>query len=228
MYHLKDSSGYFSEILGEIDWNFPDLQNEGIHALHWYPATFLSAIPGTLIPLLTAPGELVIDPFCGTCTTGLEAVRLGRRFIGADTNPVASLISKAKLLFPFHDRLPDVLAVKQLSSRFLETAGKLGKHPNEKELLRWYHPNTFHELAFLLGVIREIEEEEIRIIAQAVFSSILKTASSQARHWGWVCDNVTPKPGEIHYKNALDLFRKNLQEYISSSERVLRDMDHRA
>jgi modification methylase len=33
------------------------------------------------------PGELVLDPFCGTGTTGAVAKRLGRRFIGIERDP---------------------------------------------------------------------------------------------------------------------------------------------
>jgi len=37
-----------------------------------------------LIQLFTDPGELVIDPYCGSGTTGAACVRLGRRFIGIE------------------------------------------------------------------------------------------------------------------------------------------------
>lgn len=32
----------------------------------------------------SAPGDLVLDPFCGTATTGVVALRHGRRFVGFD------------------------------------------------------------------------------------------------------------------------------------------------
>jgi modification methylase len=35
----------------------------------------------------TRPGDLVLDPFCGTGTTGAVAKRLGRRFIGLERDP---------------------------------------------------------------------------------------------------------------------------------------------
>lgn len=43
-------------------------------------------------------GDTVMDPFCGSGCTGLEAVINGRNFIGRDLNPVALLISKGTLL----------------------------------------------------------------------------------------------------------------------------------
>jgi site-specific DNA-methyltransferase (adenine-specific) len=33
------------------------------------------------------PGDLVLDPFCGSGTTGLAASRLGRRFVGIELDP---------------------------------------------------------------------------------------------------------------------------------------------
>lgn len=37
-----------------------------------------------IISALTIPGDLIIDPFAGSGTTGLAATRFGRRFIGAE------------------------------------------------------------------------------------------------------------------------------------------------
>jgi len=39
-----------------------------------------------LIEVLTKPGELVVDPFCGSGSFGLATNELGRRFIGAEIN----------------------------------------------------------------------------------------------------------------------------------------------
>ena len=38
-----------------------------------------------IIEASTNPGDLVLDPFCGSSTTGIAARRLGRRYIGIDT-----------------------------------------------------------------------------------------------------------------------------------------------
>src|SRR4051812_3399186 len=89
--------------LNSINWDFASFSNEGLNSFHWYPATFISAIPGSIIPILSEEGDVILDTFCGTSVTGYESIRLGRNFIGIDNNPIAILISKAKLLFPDTD-----------------------------------------------------------------------------------------------------------------------------
>ena len=43
-------------------------------------------MPEKFIKLFTHPGETVLDPFCGSGTTNVEAKRLGRDSIGIDIN----------------------------------------------------------------------------------------------------------------------------------------------
>ena len=46
-----------------------------------HPARFPSAIPEYFIRMLTDPGDLVVDPFAGSCVTGEVAERLKRHWI---------------------------------------------------------------------------------------------------------------------------------------------------
>jgi len=51
-----------------------------------HPAPFPIALPERLIHMNTYEGELVLDPFMGSGTTAVAAVRTGRHFIGYDTD----------------------------------------------------------------------------------------------------------------------------------------------
>jgi site-specific DNA-methyltransferase (adenine-specific) len=44
------------------------------------------ALMELLVRLFSDPGELVLDPFVGSGTTGVAAIRLGRRFLGWEMN----------------------------------------------------------------------------------------------------------------------------------------------
>lgn len=51
------------------------------HKLPVHPARFPAELPEYFIRMLTDPGDLVIDPFAGSCITGEVAERLKRRWI---------------------------------------------------------------------------------------------------------------------------------------------------
>ena len=204
--------------LENIDWSFPNLSNSGIHSLHWYPATYIAAIPGTLIPAFTQKNDIVLDPFNGSGTTGVEAVRLGRKFIGIDTNPIALLMSEAKLHFPEPKSLRKQIDIIINQSEDLFGTKQAEQHPHEEELRAWYHPDTLFTLNRLLASILETNNLQLKKCLLAIFSGILKNTSSQGRHWGWVCDNVKPKPAEIVSKDALLTFRNAANEYLKLTE----------
>jgi site-specific DNA-methyltransferase (adenine-specific) len=52
-----------------------------------HPAPFPVELPERLIHLNTYLGDLVLDPFMGSGTTAVAAVRTGRHFVGYDTDP---------------------------------------------------------------------------------------------------------------------------------------------
>jgi 16S rRNA G966 N2-methylase RsmD len=50
-----------------------------------------------IVSLLTLPGQVILDPFCGGGTTGVAALRLGRQFIGIDIDQKAIAITAERL-----------------------------------------------------------------------------------------------------------------------------------
>ena len=56
-----------------------------------------STIPTRCIQAGCKPGGMVLDPFCGTGTTGLAALSLGRRFTGIDLNPAFAALAAERL-----------------------------------------------------------------------------------------------------------------------------------
>lgn len=57
----------------------------GIEAGH--PAVFPVAFAAELILAYSQPAELVMDPFCGSGSSGVAAVEWGRRFLGIELSP---------------------------------------------------------------------------------------------------------------------------------------------
>ena len=51
-----------------------------------HPAVFPIGLPEFFIRLMTTEGNVVVDPFLGSGTTALAAVKLGRQFVGIERN----------------------------------------------------------------------------------------------------------------------------------------------
>jgi DNA modification methylase len=60
-------------------------------------ATFPEAIPERCIKAGSRIGDLVLDPFTGSGTTGAVALRLGRSFVGCELNPAYAELARARI-----------------------------------------------------------------------------------------------------------------------------------
>ncbi len=64
------------------------------YLIHKYWSRKPANVVCALLQQYTGPGDLVLDPFCGSGVTLVEAVKLNRRAIGIDINPAAALLSR--------------------------------------------------------------------------------------------------------------------------------------
>lgn len=75
-----------------------------------YMAMFPPTIPHVFIRWLTEPGDVVYDPFSGRGTAPFEASLLGRVGMGSDANPLAVVLTGAKVDPPERRQLVERLA----------------------------------------------------------------------------------------------------------------------
>ncbi|MEW5981593.1 MAG: DNA methyltransferase [Acidobacteriota bacterium] len=111
------------------------------HSLHEvsYRACFKPQLPRFFIERLTAPGDVVYDPFMGRGTTLLEAALLERRVAGCDVNPLSRILVGPRLRPPMLARVRDRLDDLDLTTP--------GEEPRELEV--FYHPETLAEICAL-------------------------------------------------------------------------------
>ena len=69
------------------------LREGGVNA---HPAIFPMSLPEFFILLTTDEGDIVVDPFCGSNTTGFVAEKLGRQWLSIDTQREYLNASKAR------------------------------------------------------------------------------------------------------------------------------------
>src|ERR1043166_2072218 len=66
------------------------------HDFYRYPARFSPLFAREVIRAFTRKGDVVVDPFCGSGTTAVEAISLGRRAIATDVNALAVFLARTK------------------------------------------------------------------------------------------------------------------------------------
>jgi site-specific DNA-methyltransferase (adenine-specific) len=88
-----------------------------------YPAEKPVRVSEVLINQSTQPGEVVADPFMGSGSIGVAAVKNGRRFIGTDLNPGAVRITSDRLKEYGAGHTPDDLPPASDQASLLEMIG---------------------------------------------------------------------------------------------------------
>jgi len=69
----------------------------GSHERTGYPTQKPVRLLERIVAASSRPGDLVLDPYAGSGTTGVAAARLGRRWLLVDRNPVAVAIARDRL-----------------------------------------------------------------------------------------------------------------------------------
>ncbi len=196
--------------LQAIDWSFTN-DNTGFltHDLHPYPAKFIPQIPGHCIAQLSLHGELVFDPFGGSGTTALEAVRLGRRALSMDANAIGTLIGRVKTRNLDRTAVRDLHAIRSaLSTRLIDlpaphtlSAENRDFIPDIPNINKWFSVTARGELAAIRSRIAKMESEKARDIALLALSRIILAVSFQDSE-----TRYSSKPRDIPQGEALKRF----------------------
>lgn len=72
-----------------------DINTQAYKEAHF--ATFPTSLVEPCLEIGSRPGDLILDPFIGSGTTGKVAVRMGRRFVGIELNPDYVAIAERRL-----------------------------------------------------------------------------------------------------------------------------------
>jgi len=75
----------YNEIITDSLWIFPKRERGGGH-LGWYWGNFIPQIPRQIMLRYSRQGDWVLDPFAGSGTTLIEAMRLKRNAVGIEIN----------------------------------------------------------------------------------------------------------------------------------------------
>lgn len=98
-------------------WDFIDAKTDDlIHGLHNYPAVMIWPISNTILRIVGKyrPIHSLLDPFVGSGTVIVEGQKEGiKEVVGNDLNPLALLISKAKITLLTEDDFSNINAIAE-------------------------------------------------------------------------------------------------------------------
>lgn len=181
-YELEDWERRYQSRKKPIVVDFRSLVEDAVrperytHLLHPYPAKLLPQIPYFFLRSSLASGgseQTVVDPFCGSGTVLLEAVLCGHQAIGADTNPLARLISKVKIT-PVSDS--SILAALNVVNAAVPKI-RQAEAPPVVNLATWFQKDTIIELAKLRLAIKEVKAKGAREFLQLCLSVCVRKLS---------------------------------------------------
>jgi hypothetical protein len=186
------------------------------HPFHTYPARLHPATAKILVEYLgdgAARNQAIVDPFCGSGTTLVEARANGYRAIGSDLNPLAVLVARAKTWTTPPRRRKELRDEGLAIASAVLAAGKAARRsggaaeaaphrkpkgfdPNSRNrrLASWFAPHVRRELEDIAGRIDELREHdgELAGILTACLSAVLYKVSSRTSDTDptWVDRNI--------------------------------------
>lgn len=159
-----------------VEWDFQTKKDSNIN-IHPYPARFINEIPRELIRLLKCPSDCcVVDPFCGSGTTLVEAQKAGIDSLGIDLNPIACLISRTSTS---HLPQKSILLAKTICENARAKYNSEIEIPCIPNLDHWFKKDIQKAISLLLNEINEIENNELSDFLRVSLSSIIVRVSNQ-------------------------------------------------
>ena len=192
-----------------------------VHGFHSYPARMHPDTAGRLIAALSQPGQLVLDPFCGSGTVLVEARRQARRGVGYDVNPLSRELCWLKTLAPDETWCAELTTdaarvAAHADDRRQRKAGATQRYGEDDRAQ--FAPHVLLELDGLRDGIQRLDSAERRRALFLVLSAMLTKVSQRAGDSNARATEKRVAPGfpsRFLVKKAAELGQK-LAEYRQS------------
>lgn len=187
----------------EIDKDYWSFRRNGtcerMHTRVQYPAMMVPQMQSELISIIvdaTPKVKGIYEPFVGSGTVMLEAMKRGLDFTGQDINPLAILLCKAKSGPFFEEVIKD--RIKELLS-LIRTDRKSQIEANFARLDKWFQSDVAHELS---KIRRAIQKEKYLWCRQFFWMSMAETVR--------LTSNSRTTTYKLHIRTSKEIYKRNL------------------
>lgn len=128
-----------------------------LHGLSPYQGKLSPSRARELIEALSAPGDVVVDPFCGCGTVLLEGWSLGRQVVGLDLNPYAISVTRAKLA-PLASQEAAIKRIEEIAETVATQRSAIDLRRVPMWVRSFYHAETLRDAVAWAKVLRAKNE----------------------------------------------------------------------
>jgi DNA modification methylase len=215
------------------DWKYAKANTSYLtHGLHEYPARMIPQIARRLILEYSPKKGNVLDPFCGSGTTLVEARLASRYSMGIDINPFAVILTRAKTTpINFSEigfSVGDFLSELENEYEIAKKAKKLPAAPKYifRNLMHWFNESVAQDLEFLYHKIEEVRNDNVRDLLKIAFSdTVFRTSYIDLRSSRFIRTIPEEKRGGFN-PNVLLQFRRKLIKSTQQVNLFTREINH--
>jgi len=192
---IPDQANLESSVNGDGEALFPGMSimpalkrqstRYSAHGLHEYRGKFNPQVVRAIGNLLGLDeGDWVLDPFCGSGTTMLEAAHIGWNCVGLDVNPLGVLIANTKITAfktsPSLLREETDLLIHNLTGKYYRNFQNWENELlNINYLASWFTEPVLKQLAFILSEISHVRTQKLQNVYRVILSDLCRDVSLQ-------------------------------------------------
>ena len=197
----------------DITWDFREADTkEYTHCFHTYPPMMIPQIARKLLKAYGVERGWLLDPYCGTGTSLVEASLFGMHSVGCDINPLVRLIATTKstpICLSTLDKTLNKLNDDLFQIEFQEIKVPDAPIPNILNLGYWFSEEVIRCLAYLRVWIDKIEDETVRNFILVAFSETVREVS-YTRNGEFKLYRMSAKKLEHFNPDVFGIFSKKL------------------
>ena len=195
-------------------WDFRESNTkEYTHCFHTYPAMMIPQIARKLLKEYGIEEGWLLDPYCGTGTSLVEASLFGMHSVGCDINPLVRLIATTKSTPVCLSALDETLST---FNKYIFQIECQDSHlpdapiPDIQNLSYWFSEEVIKTLVHLRAAINDVKDKTLQNFILVAFSETVREVS-YTRNGEFKLYRMPTNKLKDFTPDVLGIFRKKLR-----------------